>query len=58
MYRADAPPNTSRLPPGRTPEPLLLHAWKLGFPSIGSDALTWVTCPLTPAMASSCPGLA
>lgn len=58
MYRADAPPNTSRLPPGRTPEPMLLHAWKLGFPSIGSDALTWVTCPLPPAMAAACPGVA
>jgi 23S rRNA pseudouridine1911/1915/1917 synthase len=32
MYRADAPPNTSTLPPGRTPEPLLLHAWKLAYP--------------------------
>lgn len=58
MYRADAPPNTSRPPPGRAPEPLLLHAWKLGFPSIASDALTWVTCPLPPVMAAACPGVA
>lgn len=32
VYRADAPPNTSALPPGRTPDPLLLHAWRLAYP--------------------------
>jgi 23S rRNA-/tRNA-specific pseudouridylate synthase len=31
MYRSDAPPNTSALPAGRTPDPLLLHAWKLAY---------------------------
>ena len=32
MYRADQPPNTSPLPPGRAPDPLRLHAWRLTFP--------------------------
>ena len=32
VYRSDAPPNTSPLPPGRRPEPLLLHAWRLEYP--------------------------
>ncbi len=32
MYRADQPPNTSPLPPGRAADPLLLHAWRLTFP--------------------------
>lgn len=58
VYRADAPPNTSRPPPGRPIEPLLLHAWKLGFP-VGTDAgPTWVTCPLPPTMASACADVA
>lgn len=43
MYRADAPPNTSTLPPGRTPDPLLLHAWKLAYPE-GTVRRT-VECP-------------
>ena len=57
VYRADAPPNTSRLPPGRQPDPVLLHAWKLGFPSVGSDGLVWVTCPPPPVMLEAWPGL-
>jgi 23S rRNA pseudouridine1911/1915/1917 synthase len=32
VYRVDAPPNTSPLPPGRRPDPLLLHAWRLEIP--------------------------
>ena len=32
VYRADAPPNTSPLPPGRRADPLLLHAWRLEIP--------------------------
>lgn len=43
MYRADAPPNTSTLPPGRTPDPLLLHAWKLAYPEGAGRRVT--ECP-------------
>ena len=32
VYRADAAPNTGSLPPGRKPDPLLLHAWRIEFP--------------------------
>ncbi|MCE9618923.1 MAG: RluA family pseudouridine synthase [Planctomycetes bacterium] len=34
VYRADLPPNTSRAPAGRDPEPLLLHAWEIEFQSV------------------------
>jgi len=50
MYRADAPPNTSRLPKGRVAEPLLLHAWKIGFAPAATKPLLWVSCPLPPSM--------
>jgi hypothetical protein len=43
MYRADAPPNTSTLPPGRMPDPLLLHAWKLAYPEGAGRRVT--ECP-------------
>lgn len=43
VYRADAPPNTSRLPPGRVADPLLLHAWRLEFPEAGRRVR--VECP-------------
>jgi RluA family pseudouridine synthase len=36
VYRADAPPNTSPLPPGRVPDPLMLHAWRIEVPWPGS----------------------
>jgi hypothetical protein len=48
VYRADAPPNTSRLPAGRTPDPLLLHAWRLDFPEAGTRVQ--VTCDPPTAM--------
>lgn len=48
MYRADAPPNTSRLPPGREPDPLLLHAWRIEFPS--PNGTVRVECPAPDAM--------
>ena len=31
VYRTDLPPNTSRAPAGRMPEPLLLQAWEIEF---------------------------
>ena len=31
VYRTDLPPNTSRAPVGRMPEPLLLQAWEIEF---------------------------
>jgi len=43
MYRADAPPNTSTLPPGRTADPLLLHAWRLAYPEGAGRRVT--ECP-------------
>lgn len=58
VYRADAPPNTSRPPAGRPSEPLLLHAWKLGFPASPQQGLAWVTCPLPPSMTAVCADLA
>ena len=48
MYRVDAPPNTSRLPPGREPDPLLLHAWRIEFPK--TDGTVRVECPPPDAM--------
>jgi 23S rRNA pseudouridine1911/1915/1917 synthase len=43
VYRSDAPPNTSSLPPGRHPEPLLLHAWRLEYPDV--DGAVVAECP-------------
>lgn len=48
VYRSDAPPNTSRLPRGREPDPLLLHAWRIAFPRGG--ATVRVECPPPDAM--------
>ena len=48
MYRADAPPNTSRLPPGREPDPLLLHAWRIEYP--GPTGTVRVECPAPETM--------
>lgn len=48
VYRPDAPPNTSRLPPGREPEPLLLHAWRIDYP--GEAGMVRVECPPPPSM--------
>lgn len=53
MYRPDAPPNTSRLPPGRVPDPLLLHAWRIEFPE--GDRRVRVECP-PPASMGTMPG--
>ena len=49
VYRPDAPPNTSRLPPGRVPDPLLLHAWRIEFPDAGQRVR--VECPPPAALA-------
>lgn len=43
VYRSDAPPNTSAPPPGRTPDPLLLHAWRLEYPEGSGRAIA--ECP-------------
>ena len=44
VYRSDAPPNTGRLPRGRVPEPLLLHALRLEFPHPVTGAIVRVEC--------------
>lgn len=43
VYRADAAPNTSPLPRGRVPDPLLLHAWRLEWPEGAGRAMA--ECP-------------
>ena len=56
VYRVDAPPNTSKPPPGRPAEPLLLHAWRLDFPEGGRRVR--VVCPPPPAVAPPGAGVA
>lgn len=50
VYRSDAPPNTSALPPGRRPDPLMLHAWRLDYPE--ASGRTVAECPPPEALAT------
>lgn len=46
VYRVDLPPNTSRPPKGRPPQPIALHAWTISFDHPATGARTTVTDPL------------
>lgn len=51
IYRADAPPNTSAPPPGRRPDPLMLHAWRIEVPwPEASHGRLQASSPIPPEM--------
>jgi RluA family pseudouridine synthase len=56
MYRADQPPNTSTLPPGRLGDPLHLHAWRVTFPHPSGSGPMTVEASAPEAMAGMLPG--